>query len=97
MQVTNFPDGVSDAGVTRVRLRQSITGAATIATGLEKVEGGIATLEKIETGAGKTWLVQAKASGTPGSIDVKVIDSAGNESTTAVFVTVDAHGVGQGG
>lgn len=90
--VTNFPNGVSDRGVIRVRKRQSVTGKATIATGLGTCLGGIACLDKVESGAGKTWVVSAKASATPGAIDVVVKDSAGTESTTAVGVTVDADG-----
>lgn len=93
MQTTNFPGGISDAGVTRVRAHKTITGKVIFATGLTTVNGAIATLEKVETGAGKTWLVQAKPHAEAGKIEVKVIDSAGNESTTAVGVTIDVDGV----
>lgn len=92
-QPTNFPGGISDAGIARVRFHKSITGKAIFATGLTTVSGGLATLEKIETGAGKTWLVQVKPHAEAGKVEVKVIDSAGNESSTAVNVTIDVDGV----
>lgn len=91
--ITRFPGGVSDAGVVRKRVRQSVTGKATIAIAeVDKVTAASVSLEKVQAGAGKTFTASATPSATPGAVDVQVLDIAGTESTTAVFVVVDASG-----
>lgn len=91
-QSTNFPGGITDAGKARRTVTQKVLGKATIAMGLDSVTDAIASLAKVESGAGKTWVVSAAASATPGAVDVVVKDSAGTESTTEVTVTVQAAG-----
>ena len=89
---TKFPNGVSDAGQADIGGRTEVTGKATIATGLTTVEGSVASLEEVSATAKHGYAVQAVKSATPGSIDVKVVDTTGAEATTAVFVAWQAFG-----
>ncbi|MGH2878942.1 MAG: hypothetical protein ACRDK4_04960 [Solirubrobacteraceae bacterium] len=90
--VTRFPNGVSDEGQTRKCGRHSITGTATIATGLDEVEGATATLETVSVTATHGFVVTAKASATPGDVDIAVFDLEGKASTVAVEVNWTAFG-----
>jgi hypothetical protein len=90
--VTRFPGGISDKGQARAAGRASVTGTATIATGLDTVEGGTATLEELSATAGHGFAVSAKASATPGSIDVAVAQIGGTAATVAVEVSWTAYG-----
>lgn len=81
--VSRFPNGVSDEGQTRRAGRTSITGKATIATGLDTVTGVVASLETISSVAKHGFTVQAKASASEGSVDVTVYDKEANEATAA--------------
>jgi hypothetical protein len=93
MDRTNFPDGITDAGQARVAGRTSVTGSATIATGLDKgVTGALASLEEVSVTAGHGFVVSAKASITAGSIDVAVAQVGGTAATVAVQVNWLAYG-----
>lgn len=89
---TRFPNGVADAGQRRINKRQSVTGAATVAMGLETVVGATATLETVGVGAGDPFVVTAKASVTPGAVDIAVKQDDGSAASVAAFVNIDAWG-----
>lgn len=91
-KATAFPNGVSDAGQSDWSGRTSVNGKATIATGLDTVEGAVASLEVINPAAKKGFVVAAAASATPGAIDVTVYDTTGAEANAAVFVAWTAFG-----
>lgn len=89
---TNFPNGITSGGKRSVSGSQSVTGTATIATGLATVSECLTTLRTVTVGAGNPWVTSVTPSGTAGSIDVVVKDSAGTNSTAAVVVNWTAHG-----
>lgn len=92
MGSTNFPDGVSDAGKATRSVHQKVKGKATIATGLDTVEECVASLETIEAGEKKGFVVSVKPSGTAGAVDVVVKDEKGVEATSEPVVHVIARG-----
>jgi hypothetical protein len=89
---TAFPNGVSDEGQTRRNGRTSVTGKATIPTGLDTVTGAVASLEAINAASKKGFVVSAVASATVGAVDVVVSDTTGAEANAAVFVAWMAYG-----
>jgi hypothetical protein len=91
-QRTGFPNGITDKGQARIMGRTSVTGKATIATGLKTVAGVVASLEALSATSKHGFVVSAVASGTVGSIDVVVEDTTGAEATTAVNVGWMAYG-----
>ncbi len=82
----HMPGGVVDNGIRTTFGRDQVIGAATIPTGLPSVTGAIASLETIGVAPGDPFVVQAKPSATPGSIDVTVKQDDGTNATAAVFV-----------
>lgn len=92
--LTAFPNGVSDEAQTRRMGRTSVTGKATIPTGLDTVTGAVASLEVLNAASKKGFVVSAVASATVGAIDVFVADTTGAEATAAVFVGWQAYGPG---
>lgn len=90
--VTRFPNGISDKGQARAFGRVSVTGTLTVETGLDSVEGALASLEAISVTAGHGFVVTAKASATEGSVDLAVWQVGGTAATVAVEVNWAAFG-----
>ena len=67
-------------------------GKATIATGLDSVTAAVASLDTIEAGEKKPFVVSAKPSATTGAVDVVVRGSTGVEADVEEFMTVIAWG-----
>jgi hypothetical protein len=91
-QETNFPNGITDGSVKEVRGRQSVTGTATIATGLAAVGGVTGSLETIGVAAGDPFVLQIKPHATPGSLDVVVKQDDGTNAANPTQVDWHAWG-----